>query len=96
MSIVQCYALTAREGGEPALEQALRDLGIALAGIDGSLGTTVLRARDDDRAFRFYEFWRDEKARAAAGPLLPGDVMGRIKDALGAPPQVSVFERLDA
>lgn len=94
MSFVQSYLMTARDVSEAALEQALHDLGAALSQIAGSLGAMVLRSRADARSFSFLEFWVDDQARDAAGLHLPNEVMGRIKDALGAPPQVVGYDRL--
>ena len=94
MSFVQSYQMTARDGSGPALEQALHDLGATLDQISGSLGTMVLRDRADAGKFSFLEFWTSDQARDAAGAHLPKDVMGRIKDALGAPPQVAGYDKL--
>lgn len=94
MGLVHSYVLTARDGSEADLEQALRDLGAAVKGIAGSEGTMVLRDRKDSAKFQFLEFWTDEGARNAAGSQLPKDVMGRLMASVGGPIQMAGYDQL--
>lgn len=94
MALVHSYDLTARQGSEEALGQALEALGEAVKSIAGSQGAMVLRDRKEANRFLFLEFWDDEASRKAAGSQLPKDVMGALMAAVGGPIRMADFDRL--
>lgn len=94
MALVHSYVMTARDGSENALAEALAALGQAVQGIAGSQGAMVLRDRKEAQKFLFLEFWDNEDSRKAAGPQLPKEVMGRIMAAVGGPLQMADYERI--
>jgi len=94
MAIAHSYDMTAHAGREDALSEALEALAEAVKGISGSQGAMVLQDRKEPQRFLFMEFWEDEAARNAAGPMLPKDVMGRIMASVGGPLKMAGYDRV--
>lgn len=94
MAIVHSYTMTAREGREDDLAQALEALAEAVKTIAGTQGAMVLRDRKEPARFLFLEFWDSEDSRKAAGAQLPKDVMAQVMAAQGGPLAMASYDRL--
>lgn len=94
MALVHSYVMTAREGSEAALADALGALAEAVKPIAGSQGAMLLRDHKQQARFVFLEFWADEASRKAAGPQLPKPIMQAILGAVGGPIEMADYERL--
>lgn len=94
MAIVHSYDMTARDGQEAALGEALTALAEATKTIAGSQGAMVLHDRKEAQRFLFLEFWDSPESRKAAGAQLPKDVMARIMAAAGGPLKMAGFDRV--
>lgn len=92
--IVQSYALTASEGKEADLEEALGGLAAWLENQEGNRGASILRDNSASNRFLFLEYWQDEDARSMAGPKLPKALMSALMACVGERPQTTTYRQL--
>ncbi|WP_336951208.1 antibiotic biosynthesis monooxygenase family protein [Sphingobium aromaticivastans] len=92
--IVQSYSLTAADGQEEALREALAALSGWLEQQVGNEGAHILQNLSSARAFLFLEYWKSEDARSAAGSALPKELMGALMACLADRPQSVTYGRL--
>ena len=92
--IVQSYVLTAAETKEEDLKQALGELAAWLKNQEGNRSACILQENSASDRFLFLEYWRDEEARALAGPKLPKALMGALMTCLADRPQTITYRQL--
>ncbi len=93
MPLVHSYRLSASEGQEEALFEALEKLAVTVREIAGSQGAMVLEDAKSPGSFAMLEFWDTAESRAAAGSQLPREVMGKIMAAIAGPIDMALYNR---
>lgn len=93
MALVHTYRMTAKEGREEALGDALGKLADAVRAIAGSQGAMVLQDAKEPARFLLLEMWDTAESRGAAGSQLPRAVMGEIMAAITGPIEMALFDR---
>jgi quinol monooxygenase YgiN len=96
MTYVRHYGMTAKPSVGGDLEMALISLRGVVAALPGSVGVILMRDRADADRFVFIERWTDAGAWKAAGAAIPAEVMGQVKDALGAAPESRELHEVEA
>jgi quinol monooxygenase YgiN len=92
MTIARVYHMTAADGKDQALLDALTALERVVRPLDGCLGVELLRDVEQKNKFLFVEKWRSVAAHKAAGALLPRASFGPVMQALASPPESSYQE----
>lgn len=94
MAVARLYAMTAAEGKEDAMRDALASLADVVLKIDGCVGVELLQSASDATQFRFIEKWQSADAHGAALAAFPKDAMNPLRAALAKPPEGDYFEYL--
>ncbi|MGD9665696.1 MAG: putative quinol monooxygenase [Novosphingobium sp.] len=94
MAIARVYSLTAGDGQETALEEAMAALADALGQAEGNLATRILHDLAKPGHYRFVEHWADEAARKAGGASVDKAIMKQLMAALKEPPATEDYEIL--
>jgi heme oxygenase (mycobilin-producing) len=92
MTIARVYQMTAADGKDQALLDALIALGDVVRPLDGCLGVELLRDSAQSNKFLFVEKWRTVEAHKAAGASLPRTSFGPVMAAVARPPESSYQE----
>jgi quinol monooxygenase YgiN len=87
MTVARLYRMTAAEGKEDALAEALEAASELVAKVPGSEGVEVLRDVETPGSFVFVEKWATIDHHKAARDHLPKGGLDAVMAALGAPPE---------
>jgi quinol monooxygenase YgiN len=94
MTVARLYRMTAAEGREDALAEALQDAARIVAGVPGSEGVEVLRDAEAPGRFVFIEKWTTIEHHKAAPAHLPKGGLDAVMAALAGPPEGAYFDYL--
>jgi quinol monooxygenase YgiN len=94
MTVARLYKMTAAEGKEQALLEALTDLERVVRPLDGCVGVELLRDTRKPGVFLFIEKWASIEAHKGASSQLPKETLGPVMATLGMPPEASYQDYL--
>jgi quinol monooxygenase YgiN len=94
MTVARLYRMTAAEGKEQALCDALTDLERIVKPLDGCVGVELLRDARKPGSFVFIEKWASIEAHKGAGASLPKNTLDPVMAALANPPEGAYFDYL--
>ena|ERR1700761_686725 len=89
MAIARVYQMTAAEGKDQMLLEALTALERLVRPLEGCLGVDLLRDVKHTNKFLFIEKWHSVEAHKAAAPLLPKPSFAAVMQAIAEPPASS-------
>jgi heme oxygenase (mycobilin-producing) len=94
MTIARHYVMTAAEGKETALREALAVLADVVRALPGSEGVELMRDTAQSGRFIFIEKWTSVEAHKEGGKQVPKDAFSPVMGALAAPPEGAYLDCL--
>lgn len=94
MTVARLYRMTAAEGKEEALLEALTTLAKVVRPLDGCLGIELLRDKKRPGSFAFIEKWQSVEIHKAGAAALPAGTFDPVMANLAGPPEASYQDYL--
>jgi quinol monooxygenase YgiN len=94
MTVARLYRMTAAEGKEEALRDALTDLERLVRPLEGCEGVELLRDARKPGSFLFIEKWASIEAHKSSSSKLPKDTLGPVLATLAGPPEGAYLDYL--
>jgi quinol monooxygenase YgiN len=94
MTVARLYRMTAADGKEQALLEALTDLERVVRPLAGCVGVELLRDARKPGSFLFIEKWASIEAHKGASSTLPKETLGPVMATLAGPPEGAYLDYL--